>query len=440
MTEQELRNALNEHMASYQFSAHRKRQIMAQINGEEPIVKKKISVSFALVLVIMLLTLSVGVAVVQSSIVRELYGSEETAPQDVVEHILMPQETAASTLGSLSVDEILYDGNALHVAFTVGNPTAETLLYTVDGIWLDGQPVDRQGRLTLEGAGSAGMLLGGEVDGVPMPASATLYNKGNFTYLADENGQYAGMAPLPEGKFTLKVAVAVWRPINVPKLVDYSQYEGVDVTETMSSLAVDKTGMSELWLFRPAQYNLGGSVFERPSEVYGEAYAALGWAKVVDTLEVEVEVDMNKAMIPLAETESSEYTQGGYRLVISNLTLSHAGGVLEGRIFGEHDEVISLMQNGLGFVDRAANRDLSRGLNWEMEPDEAGGYRFTMRLGPITGELPEQIDLAPVVALNPKWDETLPDYDPAVEKPEGVVGMYQYDFSRAFCIELSANK
>ncbi|MBQ8555440.1 MAG: DUF4179 domain-containing protein [Clostridia bacterium] len=402
-------------------------------------MKRKLSVSFVLVLVTMMLTLSVAFALVQSSIVDELYGSDENAPQDVIDHILTPKETTVTPLGTLSVDEILYDGNALHVAFTVANPTSETLLYTVDGLWLNGSSLDRIGRLTLEGAGSAGVLLGGEVDGVPMPLSESLYNKAAFTHEVDEGGKYAGMQPLPREKATLKVAMAIWRPINAPQLVDYKQFEGVNVTETRNCLVTDENGLSELWLFRPRKYNLTYGPAERASDVYAAAFKEMGWAELVDTVEVELEVDLSAAMIPSAEISQPEYTQDGCRLVISSFELSHAGGMLEGLLFGDDDEILRMLQNGLGLVDRVGNRVLNNGTIWDDELSKDGGYRFTMELGPITGELPQQLYLAPVVDLNIKWDETSNFYDPTQIKPEGVIGVFQFDFSRAFCINLDMN-
>ena len=46
---------------------------------------------------------------------------------------------------SLTLDELLYDGHSLHTSMTLSNPTGETLLYTVDGLSLGGQPLDRTG-------------------------------------------------------------------------------------------------------------------------------------------------------------------------------------------------------------------------------------------------------------------------------------------------------
>ena len=100
-------------------------------------MKKKLSVSLILVLVLTLTVLGLAYALVQSRIAGELYG-DTAAPRDVAERIQTPDESTASDLGVLVLDELLYDGSALHTAFTLSNPTGETLLYTVDGLYLDG--------------------------------------------------------------------------------------------------------------------------------------------------------------------------------------------------------------------------------------------------------------------------------------------------------------
>ena len=117
----------------------------------------------------------------------------------LAERIQTPNERAASDLGVLAVDELLYDGSALHTAFTLSNPTGETLLYTVDGLYLDGCPLTRS-TLFAEGAGTAGYLLGGTLDGLPLPMSVSAYNEAEALYAFDGQGRYLGTAPVPEEK------------------------------------------------------------------------------------------------------------------------------------------------------------------------------------------------------------------------------------------------
>ena len=90
-------------------------------------MKKKLSVSLMLVLALTLMMLGLAYALVQSRIAGELYG-DTAAPSDVADRIQTPDETASSDLGVLVLDELLYDGSALHTAFTLSTPPGETRL------------------------------------------------------------------------------------------------------------------------------------------------------------------------------------------------------------------------------------------------------------------------------------------------------------------------
>ena len=161
-------------------------------------MKKKLSVSLILVVALTLTVLGLAYALVQSRIAGELYG-DTAAPQDVADRIETPNERTASDLGVLAVDELLYDGSALHTAFTLSNPTGETLLYTVDGLYLDGCPLTRSTLFT-EGAGTAGYLLGRALDGLALPASVSVYNEAEALYAFDGQGKDLGTARFPKGR------------------------------------------------------------------------------------------------------------------------------------------------------------------------------------------------------------------------------------------------
>ena len=127
-----LQSAIDHRLSGLQENPFLARRIIAAAKGELP-MKKKLSVSLILVLVLTLTVLGLAYALVQSRIAGELYG-DTAAPRDVAERIQTPDESTASDLGVLVLDELLYDGSALHTAFTLSNPTGETLLYTVDGL------------------------------------------------------------------------------------------------------------------------------------------------------------------------------------------------------------------------------------------------------------------------------------------------------------------
>lgn len=368
------------------------RRIIQAERGDRPIVKKKLSVSFALILVLMLLTLSAAVALVNSSIAGQLFGSQENAPAAVLESIHTPQVTASKELGTLTMDEWLYDGTGLHTAFTMSNPTNEPLLYTLDGIWLNGQRLTYN-HFRTDGAGDSGFLLGGTVDGVTMPASQSLYNLGEELYQFDENGKFAGTVPLPEGENKLKVSVAVWKPTAPVELVDYDQYEGYDVTQAKDHLTVDDRGFANLWLFRPGEYNLSTNALQIPSAVYAQAYKELGWMELADTIEVEVDVNLTKADVAHAMPKQMELQVNGCRMVFDTFDMTLSGGVVEGWVYGEYNAVNTLMDGGLHMLD-ASGQLLSSGSWWNDQEEDMEGMHFRINLAPIAGELPTTIQLA----------------------------------------------
>lgn len=396
-------------------------------------MKKKLSVSLILVLALTLTMLGLAYALVQSRIAGELYG-DTAAPKDVAERIQTPNERAASDLGVLAVDELLYDGSALHTAFTLSNPTGETLLYTVDGLYLDGCPLTRS-TLFAEGAGTAGYLLGGTLDGLPLPMSVSAYNEAEALYAFDGQGRYLGTAPVPEGEASLRIDVAVWRPIHSPRLVDYGDYEGVNVSEASDCLVTDETGYVSLELFRPEAYSLNATADRPSSEIYAQAYRELGWAELAGQISLELDVTLSPNHLIHVRPMQTEYVFDDLRLTISRFDLTHTGGQMEGLLSGEGAE--ALLRQGFFLADPDGQRVLSNALTWDQE----GAQNFSFRLSfvPVAGALPRRVCLAPFLAHDPHWDEASPSYDPDVEKPEGVVGAYQLDFAHALCIALETS-
>ena len=435
MKEQELRDALHYAADGCQLSEYRKRQILAQMKGEEP-VKKKLTVSVVLVMVIMLLTLSVAAALVHSTIVEQLFGSSENAPVEVSERIQMPQATVESPLGTLSLDEWFYDGQAIHTAFSIANPTGESLFYTLEGIELNGQPVTYN-RLRTEGAGDSGFLLGGAVDGTPMPASVSLYNQGDELHTFDENGKYTGRMPLPEGTATLKISAAVWKPVGAVELIDDDRYEGVNITETKDHLTVNDKGFSQLWLFRPEEYNLSYNASQSGAQVYQDAYKELGWMELLDTIEVETTVHLSKEQAVRAVPESMEYEQEAYRLKLEQFDYSHAGGRLSARMYGDADTIHRFLSpHGFRLVDLESRRILNNVCYWDEQSDKLDGMLIGMTLLPVAGDLPEKVYFVPVTGYNESWDENAHHYEPDLEKPENVIEGWTCDLEHAVAIQL----
>lgn len=437
MNEQELKRAVQQsidrRLSALQGNPFLARRIIAAAKGEPPVMKKKGSVSLLAVLILMMLTLSIGYALVHSRIADEMYG-QEPVPREVADSIRLVGENALSELGTLTVDEWLYDGSALHTSFTIANPTGEALLYTVDGVWLNDAPLTRS-TLIAEGAGTAGLLLGGTVEGEAMPASFSVYSKGDALYRFDAHGKYLGMSPLPEGEATLRIAVAVWRPVNAPRLVDYADYEGEDVTETLNCLVTDRKGYSQLDLFRPEAHTLHHNAFQLSSDVYAQTYQELGWAEFLDRVEMELTVTLDKNQLSRVQPTQTDYVLDDLTITMERFDLTHAGGSVEGWIYGDPAAVKAFLGQGVYLADTDGNRVLNYGCWYDWSDDASGAY-FRLELDPVAEPLPQCVSLAPFVAHDPRWDERSVSYNPAVDEPENVVGAYQLDLARALFIDL----
>lgn len=431
-----LTQAVDHQLSAMEGDPYLARRIIQAEKGDQPVMKKKLSVSLVLALVLMLLTLSVAAALVQSNIVGILYSSPESAPQAVLEQLHTPQETTAASSGILTLDEWLFDGSSLHTSFTIENPTAEPLLYTLDGVWLNDQPLLHH-KSNISGAGDDGRILGGTADGTALPASASIYHESTGVYLFDDNGKFQGYGPLPQGEATLKVTMAVWKPIHDVKLVDYDQYEGEDTAETRDHLTVSPNGRSELWMFRPKAYNRNYNASQSGAQIYQDVYKELGWAELTDMITVETTVSLSLEDVQHVVPTTADYQQQDFALTISRFDLSHAGGVMEGMITGDEALIGDMLKNGLCLADREGQRILSGACTWTEQPE---GTAFTLKLQPLTGELPTQVVLAPVVRLEERWDATLPCYDPTLEKPAAAIGSYELDFGHAMTIKLEINQ
>lgn len=434
MNHKQLKSAIDHRLSGLEGNPFLAQRIIALEKGEQPVVKKKISVSLILVLVLMMLTLSLAYALVQSNIAAQLYGREE-APQEVVEQIQQPEESAASALGQLTLDEILFDGTVLHTSLTIVNPTDEALLYTVDGIWLDGRPLTRS-TLLMEGAGTGGVLLGGAVNGVAMPGSYSLYNAGDACYLFDDSGKYQGMGALPaEGQARLRISLAVWRPVDAPMLVDYRDYEGENVSRTLDCLVTDEQGYVNLELFRPEKYSLNATADRLSSDVYAQAYRALGWAELADRITLEMEINLSDVRLSSVRPTQKEYHSNVLSVTIDSFDLTHTGGAMEGWVYGDEEAVKAFASQGIYLADAEGNRVLNDRC-WCDQPDGAEGMHFRLAFEPLAGDMPGWVYLAPFEAHNPRWDERSVSYNPHEPKPENVIGAYQLDLSRAIRMEL----
>lgn len=412
-----VQEAVNHRLSGLAENPWLARQIIASMKGEQPRMKRKLSVSLIVVLVLLLLTLSAALALTRSPLLERLFAPEEAVPREVIDQIIAPEESAVSPLGELSVDELLYDGSHLHVMWTVSNPTDETLLYTMEGFTLNGQALRmEQSNAFARGAGSAGYVLGGGIGSVAMPSSVTSYLE-------------ASVPEGTDGEVTLTAGAAVWRMVNLPEIVNYNAYEGVNIDPdkaAVRSLQVDESGYCNLRLFRPEQYQAASG----RAEAWAGAYRALGWAELVGTVEVSVALELSTDQLTSVVPVQTEYDLGDCTLVISQFDCSHAGGRCQLWISGSPASLVKWRKSGLYLVDWEGHRVLNQGCIWDDQTGDTS-IHFTMNLQPIPGELPGRILICPEKDYNDRWNEASPSFDPTLTRPEDVIGSQQFDLARA---------
>ncbi|MGN1019501.1 MAG: hypothetical protein ACI4O7_03930 [Aristaeellaceae bacterium] len=438
MGEDEMRRlvqeAVSHRLSGLEENPRLARRIIAMEKGASPRMRRKLSVSLIIALLLALLTLGAALALTRSPLLERLFAPEEAVPQEVIDQIVAPEESAVTPLGVLSVDELLYDGSSLHVLWTVANPTGEPLLYTMEGFTLNGQPLHMaQCNLFARGAGSAGYLLGGEVDGVSLPASVTSFLQASGLGSRDASGAYRE-EPLPSGKAVLTVSAAVWRPVNPPALFDYKAVEGVNVDPEdtpVRSLQADESGYCQLQLFRPAQYQaLSGG-----ADAWAEAYRALGWAEPVGTMAMTLELELSTAQLTSVVPEQTAFDLGDCTLSISQFDCSRAGGRCQLQISGDPAALARWRKSGLYLVDWEGRRVLNQGCIRDDQTGD-GSLHFTMTIQPIAGELPTCILICPEKDFDDRWNEASPFYDPGLTRPGDVIGSQQFDLERAVTVPL----
>lgn len=433
-----LTGAVERRLSTVKGDPYLAQRIIRQEKGAQPIMKKKLSVSLAVTLILTLLTLSVAAALVNSNILHYLYtaGDESQIPQETLALLHTPEITVEGSHGTLTLNEWLYDGTCLYTTFTMANPTDETLMYTLDGVWLNDQRLVTF-MSAMEGAASDGRVLGGTVDGTALPQSASTLQQYQQVYLYDESGAYQGMESMPEGEAVLKISLAVWKPMNAVELVDYNRYEGYDVTETKDHLTVDKNGLSDLSMFRPESARRMTYANQLSSEVYADVYKELNWAQVVDTIILETTINLNRDAIAYAMPKETVYQQQDLTLTITGFNLSYGGGEMTFDLQGDADAVKALLKDGVCLVDREHQRILNNGTRYRDDDLDKGFATVMLQLWSLTDVLPDQVYLVPVTAYIPELDPILPNYDPELEAPEGSIDGFTLDWDRAITIDLS---
>lgn len=186
-------------------------------NGKEhPIVKKKISAALIMAMILILVTLGVAYALTQSNLLQSMFGGDANVPDDLDKIISKPEAAVSNADIAVTLNEYLYDGEKLHLSWTISDISGRQVMVTMSRFYINGQYVNEDASTSFQcDDQTSGFVLGGEVDGVAMPVNINSFS----TYKNLQYGEY----PIKCGE-TVDVTceLYVWELMNPPVLYDYA--------------------------------------------------------------------------------------------------------------------------------------------------------------------------------------------------------------------------
>lgn len=327
----QVRAAVNDCTRGIEEAPSLRYRILKQAKGDPP-VKKKLSTALILAVVLMVLVSgAVAATLLRGDILGWLFRTDRSeAPAEIANLVETAGESRRTGLSALTLNETLFDGNALSLNLTVENPTDEPMVYRVRQAKLNGQYLIAESVMLPYGS-SAGQLLGGEADGQAFPKEATIY--ATFTAVSDfpdpldmtastaavvAPEEHTGISSLPSHmplkaaeEAELSLLVEVYRPVK-PALLTTLGYEAFG---DHPSLAQDTLSVeAENWLV-PFDSATVPSLLEQ-----------------IDSQEFTFPIRMKAAGITTVSAQPGVYENDLFSLALESFTLSAVSGSLEGCI------------------------------------------------------------------------------------------------------------
>ncbi len=393
-----------------------------QNEKEQPVMKKKISLGLAVALVLILLTISAAIALTQSDLLDRLFGGDQSVPEAAQEMIRQPDTSVAAQDVTVTLNEYLYDGETLHLHWTVSSNTDRQVMITMSPFFAGGRELLENGPAVQTPQHDCGQLLGGEVEGIALPASAS--------YFATCPGYLGEEEPIPftPGEtLSLSFTVYVWEPQSTPILVDAAaMWDNEDFVKVFNQhrLPADRTGFCEL-----AKFVMDESLMtDYSGEDYRRVYGQLGWAKVAAQRDITFQVALDgpagqlRPVLTVYETES-------FTLEIEKFAYAQTGGSIELRVYPKplgtklnmdplHGATSALCRP-LGVLDADSKGPLDNGHSYGLDEDDRGNQyvHYQIDLAPVAGEMPSALLIVPKEYV-PEWDKEADVYDPhAAQNP-----------------------
>ena len=428
-------------------------------------VKKKMSTTLIIAVLLLIVTVTAAIALTQSNLLGVMFGGNGQVPEELEEIVSKPEATVTTPDAKVTLSEYLYDGEKLHLYWTIANQTDRQIMVTMTPFMFNGAKGSyRLMDVTAEGMPliqtdnhGFGQILGGEADDFALPGSVNYYS------LHDNPGEYVqGYHTFVWGE-TLEITgdLYIWEllsapdpviPDNILKMVysfepaiidNLKAQGGLFDLKALHGIPTDRSGLCGLnWLILNDYYDdLYHPVDYLSPEENQNTYEKNGWARLIFQQPVKFSITLDAKDIKQAKPVKTAFETDNFTLNIKRMAYMPTGGTLV--LHTEPKDHIPVQNgfipDGYGFsiLDADTMEPLGRatGSGSTSGPDGYINREDTIVLTPVPGEMPEAMLIVPIIS-NPKWDENSKNFDPKAALDPDNKSFFKYDMENAVKVEL----
>lgn len=365
---------------------------------EQPKVKKKMPAALVLAAVLILVTLSAAIALTQSDLLKSMFGGGTQVPEGLEGIVSKPEATVSTADVAVTLNEYLYDGERLHLNWTVSDTSGRQVMVTMSRFEIGGQYVSVDAGTSFQSDDQTlGNVLGGEVDGLAMPVSISNFG----TYANLQYGEY----PLKSGE-TVDVTceLYVWELLNPPVLFDYGSMKShVDYTklESPKGLPIERDGtFHPAWLVASEQ-----TIQTYTADDYRREYEDHGWAKLATVQPVKFTITLQPKSVKQVQPTQTTFVMDDFTLEITRMVYMQTGGEMDLKVYPKDNSVWfedNPLYRGLVVLNADTMEFLSSGAGYSFGTGQ-DYIDYQITLEPVSGKMPGAIWIAPSV-MKDKWD------------------------------------
>ncbi len=433
---------------------------------ERPIVKKKISAALIFALILILATLGVAYALTQSNLLKIMFGGNAKVPEGLEEIVSKPEATVTTPDAKVTLSEYLFDGERLHLYWTIANQTDRQIMVTMTPFMFNGMKVYQEimdvaaegmPLIQTDNNHGFGQILGGEVDGSSLPGSVNYYS------LYNNPEEYEGYHTFVRGE-TLEITgdLYIWEllsapdpviPDNILKMVytpdpatldNLKAQGGLFDAKALRGTPTDRSGVCGInWLILNDIYDdLSQPVDYLSPEDNQNTYEKNGWARLISKQPVKFSITLDTKAIKQAKPVKTDFEMNDYTLNIKRMAYMPTGGtmVLYTEPTANNQAQNGVIPGGYGFaiLDADTKELLGGPMGIVASGSGPDGYNFeeyTIVLTPGPGKMPKALLIVPVLS-NPKWDKSSKIFDPKAALDSDNKSFCKFDMENAMKVRL----